>query len=150
METKVIGYWAATVIIVFAVLTGGVGELARAWGTLETATTLGYPAYLLTILGVWKVLGAITLLVPRFPRLKEWAYAGIFFGMTGAAASHAMKGDYGPYGYHVIVTLSLAGLALVSWALRPQSRTLGILFPAEARASGPVMEPAARIGRLPS
>lgn len=153
MEAKVIGYWMATATLVFAVLSGGVGELARTWGTLETVTTLGYPPYLLTILGVWKVLGAITILVPRLPRLKEWAYAGVVFGMMGAAASHAMAGDYGPYGYHLIAPLSLAVLALVSWALRPQSRTLGVLFSAETRASGPTTDrtpTAARIGRLSS
>jgi uncharacterized membrane protein YphA (DoxX/SURF4 family) len=151
MEAKMIGYWVATATLVFAVLSGGIWELARTWGTLETVTILGYPPYLLTILGVWKVLGSVALLVPRVPRLKEWAYAGIFFGMTGAAVSHAMKGDYGTYGYHLIVTLSLAALALVSWALRPQSRTLGVLFPAAMRASGPTIEPApaaARMGRI--
>jgi hypothetical protein len=54
---------------------------------------LGYPLYFVTILGFWKVLGAMALLAPRFPRLKEWAYAGTFFEMTGAAASHAMSGN---------------------------------------------------------
>jgi uncharacterized membrane protein YphA (DoxX/SURF4 family) len=131
MKTKMIAYWATTAILVFAVLTGGVGELARTWGTLDTVRVLGYPPYLLTILGIWKILGSIAVVVPGFPRLKEWAYAGIFFGMTGAAVSHTMKGDFGPYAFHLIVTLSLAVLALVSWALRPQSRTLGTLFPAE-------------------
>lgn len=141
MNPKAIGYWATTAILVFAVLTGGVGELAHAWGTLETTTILGYPPYILTILGVWKVVGSIVLLLPGFPRLKEWAYAGIFFGMTGAVASHALAGDYGPYAYHLIGPLSLAVLAIVSWALRPQSRTLGVLFPAETRASGPTVDP---------
>ena len=84
---------------------------------------LGYPVYFITILGFWKVLGAIALLAPRFPRLKEWAYAGIFFEMTGAAASHAVRGDAA---WHVVVTLGFAVLAVVSWALRPPSRTLGL------------------------
>ena len=65
------------------------------------------------------------MLAPRLPRLKEWAYAGIFFNMTGAAVSHAVSGDAT---WHVIVTASLALLAIASWALRPQSRTLGVLF----------------------
>jgi hypothetical protein len=86
---------------------------------------LGYPVYVLTILGWWKVLGAIVLLAPRLPRLKEWAYAGTVFDLTGAAASFALRGDSaglsGP--------LFLAVLALASWALRPPSRTLGILIP---------------------
>ena len=135
-ETKVIGYWATTAILAFAVLTGGAGQLAHTSGTLETAQLLGHPTYFLTILGLWKVLGATALLVPRFPRLKEWAYAGIFFELTGAAASHALSGDYGDYAYHLIVPLFFAALAVASWALRPQSRTLGVLFPAGTR--GPV------------
>ena len=135
MKTKAIGYWATTIVLVFAVLSGGVGQLGHLWGTLETVTLLGYPPYFLTILGSWKVLGAIALLAPGFPRLKEWAYAGIFFEMTGAAASHAARGDYGAHAYHLIVTFTFAGLTVASWALRPRSRTLGVLFP--ARSAGP-------------
>jgi hypothetical protein len=69
--------------------------------------------------------------VPRFPRLKEWAYAGILFEMTGAAASHAMGADGA---WHVIVTLLFAALTVSSWALRPQSRTLGVLLPTKTGA----------------
>jgi hypothetical protein len=86
--------------------------------------------YFFAILGFWKVLGAIAILVPRFPRLKEWAYAGIFFDLTGAAASCAAVGGYGVYAFHVIAPLILAMLTMVSWALRPESRIIGILFPA--------------------
>ena len=78
-----------------------------------------------------EVLAGITLLAPRFPRLKEWAYAGIFFNMTGAAASRAARGDDVS---HIVAPLVFAGLAVTSWALRPQSRTLGVLSPAEKRA----------------
>jgi hypothetical protein len=74
------------------------------------------------ILGVWKVLGTIALLVPGFPRLKEWAYAGIFFNMTGAAISHAVSGSET---WHIYYTGFLALLTLASWALRPPSRKLG-------------------------
>ena len=79
-----------------------------------------------------KVLGAIAILAPRFPRLKEWAYAGIFFDLTGAAASCAAVGGYGAYAFHVIAPLTLAGLTMASWALRPESRTIGILIPLRA------------------
>jgi hypothetical protein len=67
------------------------------------------------------VLGSITLLAPRFPRLKEWAYAGMFFNMTGAAVSHLVAGSEA---WHLWYTASLAVVVLVSWALRPESRTL--------------------------
>ncbi|HLZ58776.1 MAG TPA: DoxX family protein [Ktedonosporobacter sp.] len=127
LQLKLIGYWATTALLLFVVGLGGVGELTHQWGTLETVQLVGYPVYFLTILGTWKILGTIALLVPRFPRLKEWAYAGIFFGMTGAAVSHAFSNNYGIYAYHIFFPLSFAVLALVSWALRPQSRTLGKL-----------------------
>lgn len=140
MTLKRVGYWAATIFLVFALASGGIGELLRSWGTMETVTILGYPAYFLTIIGLWKLAGSIVLLAPRLPRLKEWAYAGIFFNMTGAAASHIVSGNYGAGGYHVIATAGLAVLAIVSWALRPQSRTLGVLFPAKSSAAGPTMD----------
>jgi hypothetical protein len=92
---------------------------------------LHYPPYFVTILGIWKVAGAIAILVPRFPRLKEWAYAGIFFDLTGAAASCAAVGGYGAYGFHVLAPLFICVLAVASWALRPDSRKIGILFPAK-------------------
>jgi uncharacterized membrane protein YphA (DoxX/SURF4 family) len=126
-QGKVIAYWASTALLVFMMLGGGVGELTHQWGTLETVQLVGYPVYFLTILGIWKLLGTIALLVPRFGRLKEWAYAGIFFTMTGAAASHAFANNYGVYAYHIVFPLSFAVLAIASWALRPQSRTLGEL-----------------------
>jgi len=112
---------------VFAVLSGGVAELTRRPENVDGMVHLGYPLYFVTIIGFWKVLESIALLAPRLPRLKEWAYAGIFFNMTGAAASHAACSDAV---WHVIVTGSFAVLALASWALRPQSRTLGTIFPA--------------------
>ena len=129
---KAIAYWSATVILALGVLSGGAGQLAQQPETVAGIMKLGYPLYFVTILGVWKVLGGIALLVPRFPRVKEWAYAGIFFEMTGAAASHAACADYGAGAFHVIVPLLFAGLAVASWALRPQSRTLGRLLPAGA------------------
>ncbi len=96
----------------------------------EAMVLLGYPLYFFHILGFWKVLGAIAILVPRFPRLKEWAYAGIFFDLTGAAASCVAVGGSGPYAFHVLAPLVLAALAIASWALRPASRIIGILIPA--------------------
>ena len=92
--------------------------------------------YFFLILGVWKALGAIAIVVPGFPRLKEWAYAGIFFDLTGAAASCAAVGGYGAYGFHVIAPLIITAFMVASWALRPESRVVGVLFP--AKNGGPV------------
>ena len=88
---------------------------------MATLAHLGYPNYFATILGIWKLLGAIAIVIPRFPRLKEWAYAGFFFDLTGAAASRTFVGDgiadiVAPLGFLVLVA--------ASWALRPESRRL--------------------------
>jgi uncharacterized membrane protein YphA (DoxX/SURF4 family) len=131
MKMKTIGYWVTTAIIAFVLLSGGAAELAHRRETVEGMAHLGYPLYFTLILGVWKVLGGIALLAPRFPRLKEWAYAGAFFDLTGAAVSHAASGDDMA---HLIWPLVFAALTMASWALRPQSRTLGTLFPAKAEA----------------
>jgi DoxX-like protein len=113
--------WGITAILVFVMLSGGIGEMTHQWGTLDTARVLGYPVYFLTIIGAWKVLGSIALLVPGFPRLREWACLGAFFNMTGAAASHALAGDWGPYAFHVTVTSCLALLALALLAFQPRT-----------------------------
>jgi len=116
---------------------GGVAQVAQFLGNVHgVVPVLGYPMYFFAILGFWKVLGAIAILVPRFPRLKEWAYAGIFFDLTGAAASCAAVGGYGVYAFHILAPLVLAGLTVASWALRPESRIIGILIPAQKRQAG--------------
>ena len=124
METeriKSIAFWATTLLGPASFVIGGFLHITREEQVVATLAHLGYPAYFATILGVWKLLGAIAVVVPRFPRLKEWAYAGFFFDLTGAAASRAFVGD-GP----VDIAAPLAFLALVgaSWALRPASRKL--------------------------
>jgi uncharacterized membrane protein len=130
MKAKRIAYWTTTVLVSFF-MSGGVTQILQFKANPHgVVPQLGYPMYFFAILGFWKVLGALAILVPRFPRLKEWAYAGIFFDVTGAAASCAAVGVYGAYGFHVIAPLVIAGLAVASWALRPPSRTIGIPIPA--------------------
>ena len=128
MRAKSIVYWITTVLVAFS-MSGGIAQLARVPGVVDGfVRVLGYPPYFVTILGFWKVAGAIAILVPGFPRLKEWAYAGIFFDLTGAAASSAAVGGGA---FHILAPLVVAVLAVTSWALRPQSRVLGVLFPAK-------------------
>ncbi len=120
-----------TGLVAFFIGSGGVSQVVQYFGnTHGVVLVLGYPMYFFGILGFWKVLGAIAILVPRYPRLKEWAYAGIFFDLTGAAVSCAAVGGYGAYYFHVIAPLILAVLTMASWALRPESRILGSLIPA--------------------
>jgi uncharacterized membrane protein YphA (DoxX/SURF4 family) len=134
MKAKVITYWVTTIFTVLELLAGGVTDLMHGRTALvagepvvEVLAHLGYPVYLLTILGVWKLLGAIALLAPRLPRLKEWAYAGSFFVYTGAVASGVIRGLDDP-GTFIWPPLILAVLSLASWMLRPQCRTLGVLL----------------------
>src|SRR5215472_11417675 len=135
MKIKVISYWVTTIFTALELLAGGVTDLMHGRTALvagepvaKVLAHLGYPVYLLTILGVWKLLGAIALLCPRLPRLKEWAYAGSFFVYTGAVASGVIRGLDDP-GTFIWPPLIFAVLTLASWVLRPQSRTLGPLFP---------------------
>ena len=129
MKARPIAYWAATAIIAGETLAGGVTDLIQGRESVvagrpvvDVVTQLGYPVYVLKILGVLKLAGAAVLFAPRLPRLKEWAYAGVMFELTGAAASHVLRGN-GPG--DVITCLVLAAFALASWALRPPSRMLG-------------------------
>jgi len=136
-RAKEIGYWVATALIATETLAGGVVDLTHGRtnvfsGTpvVDVVTGLGYPVYILMVLGVWKLAGGIVLLVPGLPRLKEWAYAGIMFELSGAIASYLLIGDTtGQF----VAPLVLAALAMTSWALRPPSRILGGLFPGTMR-----------------
>jgi DoxX-like family len=128
-----VAYWACTAIIAWEMAVGSVWDLARTEFVRGVFAHLGYPLYLLTILGLWKLPCAPVLLLPRLPRLKEWAYAGAFFNYSGAAASHALVGD-GARGW--AGPALFAAITLASWALRPLTRRLGPT-PTPAPAPGP-------------
>jgi DoxX-like family len=110
-------YWSATAVTVFVLLSGGLAYLLRADFAVGGVVALGYPAYVVTILGVWKLLAVPALLVPGFDRLKEWAYAGVMFDLTGAAVSHLAVGD--PV-WHLYLISGLLAVAFVSYALRTE------------------------------
>ena len=113
------GYWLATGLVVAELGVGGVWDIARLPFVSDLVTHLGFPSYFLVLLGSWKVLGAVALLVPRRALLKEWAYAGAFFSYTGAIVSHLSTGyDLGEVGLLAVLT----ALTALSWALRPASR----------------------------
>jgi len=119
---RLIAYWAATALVVFELAIGGVWDILRVPSVRGLIDQLGYPSYFLVVLGVWKLLGAIALSIPRFPRLKEWAYAGVFFDLTGALASLCASGMAS------VSTLAypafMIGVAIASWAFRPPSRRI--------------------------
>lgn len=135
-KSRNIVYWTMTILVAFFIGSGGVAQVAQYVASPRgIVPVLGYPMYFFAILGVWKALGALAILVPRYPLLKEWAYAGIFFDLTGAAASCALSGGYGAYGFHVIAPLVLTGFTMASWALRPESRRIVVLLPTQHSAT---------------
>jgi uncharacterized membrane protein YphA (DoxX/SURF4 family) len=127
IRNKII-YWIATIWLCLGMLSTGTLQLfkAKADGALAPPgvfgiTHLGYPVYFLAILGVWKVLGVVALLIPKFPLLKEWAYAGFFFAMSGAVFSHIAVDD--PV-KEIIPSSLLLVLTVVSWYFRPANRKM--------------------------
>ncbi|GAA3230086.1 DoxX family protein [Nonomuraea helvata] len=115
------GYWLATAAVAAELAVGGIWDIARIPYVRDLVSHLGYPSYLLVLLGTWKVLGAIALLAPRRALVKEWAYAGAFFTYTGAIVSHLTTGyELGELWILAILT----ALTALSWALRPPSRRL--------------------------
>jgi uncharacterized membrane protein YphA (DoxX/SURF4 family) len=119
-KNKII-YWISTLWLALGMTSTGVVQLLRMEDDVNRMTRLGYPIYFLTILGVWKILGVVAVLIPRFPRLKEWAYAGFFFAMSGAAFSHLAAGD--PV-KEILPALLLLLLTGVSWYFRPADRKI--------------------------
>jgi uncharacterized membrane protein YphA (DoxX/SURF4 family) len=120
-KIKAIAYWTTTIFGPASFVIGGVLGVTHDAQVMATLQHLGYPPYFATISGIWKLLGAIAVVVPGFPRLKEWAYAGFFFELTAAAVSRGFSGD-GPV--DIAAPLVFLALVIVSWALRPPSRKL--------------------------
>lgn len=114
-------FWIATGWLALGMVSTAIVQLIHMKEEVELFVHLGYPVYFLSIIGVWKILGVVAILIPKFPLLKEWAYAGFFFTMSGAIISHLALGDaakdyFGP-------TLLLV-LTVISWYFRPANRTL--------------------------
>lgn len=114
-------YWVVTIFLSFGMLAGGVQQLFQIGGYNEIVTQLGYPLYLLSILGAWKILGVIAILIPKFTLIKEWAYAGFFFAMSGAFISHLAVGQ--PF-VEAIPSFILMVVTILSWYWRPANRKL--------------------------
>jgi hypothetical protein len=126
---KSVAFWIVTLIVAWEMVAGALWDLLQIEYVQVILDHLRYPLYISAIIGPWKLPCALALLVPRFPRLKEWAYAGAFFNYYGAAASHYLVGDpplvvLGPLGY--------LAFTLASWALRPPDRRVP---PAQATGS---------------
>ena len=115
-------YWIATGLLALGMLTSSLQQVFRQKDMNDMIVGLGYPLYFMAILGCWKILGVIAILIPRFKLLKEWAYAGFFFAMTGALVSHLACGDYDIKG--IIGPLMQTVFIILSWYFRPVSRKI--------------------------
>ena len=117
-------YWITTIWLALGMVSTAAAQLIKmktGQGGVDMMIHLGYPVYFLTILGIWKILGTIAVLIPKFPLLKEWAYAGFFFVMIGALFSHIAIGDPATA---ILPSLLLLILTVVSWYFRPLDRKI--------------------------
>ncbi len=116
-------YWSVTIFLSIGMLAGGIQQMLQIGGYNEIVSNLGYPLYLLSIIGSWKILGVTAVLIPKFPLLKEWAYAGFFFVMSGAFISHLAVGQAFT---EAIPSLILLIATVLSWYLRPADRKINL------------------------
>jgi hypothetical protein len=120
-KKKLIWYWIITGILSFCIFSGGLAQALQVKGVVDGFKPLGYPNYFISLIGVWKMLGIIAILIPKFKLLKEWAYAGIFFVMSGAVISHIASGNVS---VQIIAPVALVVFTVLSWYLRPADRRI--------------------------
>jgi DoxX-like family len=120
-KTSKIIYWVATSLLSFGMLASGISQILHVKDMDELITHVGYPLYFMSIIGVWKILGVIAILIPNFKLLKEWTYAGFFFLLTGALISHLAIGDNGKA---ILGPLFQTVFVILSWYFRPADRKI--------------------------
>jgi hypothetical protein len=123
-KRKIMWYWIITGLLSFCIFTGGLFQALQLKGVIQGFKPLSYPTYFITVIGIWKVLAIIAILAPGFKLLKEWAYAGIFFTMTGAVISHIASHDVSP---QIAAPIVLAIFTVLSWYLRPAGRKISVI-----------------------
>jgi hypothetical protein len=114
-------YWIATLWLALGMTSTGIVQILQIKEEVDMMSNLGYPLYFLPLLGFWKLLGVIAILIPKFVLLKEWAYAGFFFAMSGAIISHLSCGEYG---IELFGPSLLLVLTIISWYFRPADRKI--------------------------
>jgi len=120
-KSKLIWYWIITAVLSFFIFSGGLAQALQVKGVVQGFKPLGYPTYFISLIGIWKMLGIIAILIPNFKLLKEWAYAGLFFTMTGAVISHIASHNVS---LQIIAPVVLAVFTVLSWYLRPANRKI--------------------------
>ena len=121
IKSRTLFYWITTIVSAIAFIVPGIGNVIHLPHFVSDMTHLGYPGYFLTIFGIWKIFGAIAIIIPGFKRLKEWAYAGMIFDLTGASYSRISSHDEV---IMAVVPILITCVVFTSWFLRPQSRKL--------------------------
>ncbi|MGN6293798.1 MAG: DoxX family protein [Chitinophagaceae bacterium] len=114
-------YWISTIWLALGMVSTGIVQLFRVKKDVDFILQMGYPDYFLTIIGTWKILGAVAVLIPKFTLLKEWAYAGFFFIMSGAVFSHIASGNSMN---EIFPAVLLLALTVISWYFRPANRKI--------------------------
>lgn len=114
-------YWVSTIWLALGMISTGIVQLFRVKEDVDFIIQMGYPDYFLTIIGTWKILGAVAVLIPKFTLLKEWAYAGFFFIMSGAVFSHIATGNSMN---EIFPAVLLLALTVISWYFRPANRKI--------------------------
>lgn len=117
-------YWIATLWLALGMISTGIVQIIKMDAEVDNFKSLSYPLYLMTIIGVWKLLGTVAVLMPKFPIVKEWAYAGFFFAMSGAIISHIASGHGGK---EIFGPALLLVLTCVSWYFRPADRKVTLV-----------------------
>lgn len=120
-KAKTITYWITTALLSFGMMGSGITQLLHTKDMDDMMLHLGYPLYLLSILGIWKLLGVLVILLPGFTLFKEWAYAGFFFLLSGALVSHLVMGDEGKA---IFAPIGQLLFLILSWYFRPARRKL--------------------------
>lgn len=120
-KRKLIWYWIITGLLSICLFMGGLFQALQLPDVVKGFRPLGYPTYFISLIGIWKMLGVIAILVPGFKLLKEWAYAGLFFTMTGAVISHLASNDIHP---QIVAPAVFAVFTVLSWYLRPANRKI--------------------------
>lgn len=120
-KSKAIWYWIITGILSFCLFSGGLAQALQVQGVVQGFKPLGYPTYFISMIGIWKMLGIIAILIPGFKLLKEWAYAGLFFTMTGAVVSHIASNDIHA---QILAPVVFSIFTVLSWYLRPDNRKI--------------------------
>jgi hypothetical protein len=115
-------YWVTTGFVAIGMLSSGLLQIFHAKAMIDIIAPLGYPLYLLYLIGVWKILGVTAILIPGYTLVKEWAYAGLFFLMTGALFSHLASGDQSVKG--IVGPFMQTVFIILSWYFRPVDRKI--------------------------